>query len=75
MCEQPNAIEGEAPADWRQTQRLNPMKERFAERELIDAWGRRAVIALVHETRVVYPVAEARMGFKTHAIRQINGVR
>ena len=50
MREQPNAIEGEPTADGIQSQRLNPMKKRFAQRELIDARGRRAVIALIHET-------------------------
>ena len=57
MREQPDAIEGEPTADRIQTQRLNPVKERFAQRELIDARGRRAVIALIHETGVVNPVA------------------
>ena len=75
MREQPNAIEGEPSADRVQTQRLNPVKERFPQRELIDARGRRAVIALIHETRVVDPVAETRMGFETHAVRQIHGMR
>jgi hypothetical protein len=57
MREQPNAIEGEPTADRIQSQRLNPMKKRFPQRELIDPRGRRAVIALVHETGVVNSVA------------------
>ena len=75
MRQQPDAIEGEACPDRVQPQSLNPMKYRFAQRELIDARRRRAMIALVHETRVVDPIAKARMGFETHAVRQINGMR
>ena len=33
------------------------------------------MIALIHETGVVDPVAETRMSFETHAARQIHGVR
>ena len=75
MRQQPNAIEGKPSADRVQTQSLNPMKDRFAQRELINAGRRRAVIALVHETGIVDPIAKARMGFQTHTVRQIHGMR
>src|SRR5262249_25043961 len=54
MREQPDPIEGEASTDRVQAQRLNAMKERLAQRELIDAGRRRAAIALIDEARVVY---------------------
>jgi hypothetical protein len=73
--EQPNPIEGESSADRRQAQRLNPMKERFAQRELIDIRRRRAAIALVDETGVIHPIAQARMGLQTRSVRQVHGVR
>ena len=69
MREQSNPIKGEPTADWVQAQRLNPMKEGFAEREVIDARGRCAVVALIYVTGVVYPVAETRMGFQAHTVR------
>ncbi len=75
MREQANAIEGEPRADRVQAQRLYAMKERFAQRELIDARRRRAAIALIDEARVVDPVAKARMGFEARAVRQIDGMR
>src|SRR5258708_11075960 len=75
MRQQPNAIEREPSADRVQAQSLNTMKERFAQRELIDPWWRGAAIALIHETRVVDPIAKARMGFQTHTVRQIHGMR
>ena len=75
MRQQSNAIEREPRPDRVQAQSLHAMKEQFAQRELIDAWWSRAMIALVHETGVVDPIAKARMGLQTHAVRQINGVR
>src|ERR1700733_1553977 len=51
------------------------MKEGFAEREVIDARGRRAVVALIYVTGVVYPVAETRVGFQARSIWQVHCVR
>ena len=50
------------------------MKQRFAQRNLIEARGRGAAIALIDKARVIDPVAETGMGLKTHAARQIDGV-